>query len=151
MHPSLAKPGKKLTSSLSNRVLAPRDSLPGFWKFMYYVSPFTYLADGILTTGLANVPVTCSTTELLRIDPPSGQDCQEYLLSYINRAGGYLLDNSGSNTCIFCPVSSSNAVLASFNMNYSRRWRDFAIIITAFTLGNVLITLVLYRRFRMVS
>ena len=33
-------------------VLAGPSVLPGFWIFMYRVSPFTYLVDGMLSTGM---------------------------------------------------------------------------------------------------
>jgi len=133
------------------RVLATKDSLPGFWKFMYYVSPFTYLAEGMLVTGLANVPVTCSKEELLRILPPSGRSCAEYMEGFINAQGGYILESqAGGGTCSYCPISSSNDVLSGFNMRYQNRWRNIGIL-CAYIIFNVIATFVLYYIFRVVS
>ena len=47
-------------------------ALPGFWIFMYRVSPFTYWIGGIVGTQLHARPVDCSSTETLVFDPPAG-------------------------------------------------------------------------------
>ena len=132
------------------RVLATKDSLPGFWKFMFYVSPFTYLAEGMLVTGLANVPVTCSNEELLSILPPSGRSCAEYMDGFINTQGGYIIEIQAAGQCSYCPISSSNDVLSGFNMRYQNRWRNRGIL-CAYIIFNVVATFVLYYTFRVVS
>ncbi|KAL8834803.1 MAG: hypothetical protein Q9170_003599, partial [Blastenia crenularia] len=75
-------------------VLATPTALPGFWIFMYRVSPFTYLVSGMLSTGLANAYITCSTEELLHFSPPPNTTCSTYLSSYIQDLGGYLTPES---------------------------------------------------------
>ncbi|GME69443.1 unnamed protein product [[Candida] boidinii] len=45
-------------------VLVTKQGLPGFWIFMYRVSPFTYWIAGVLTTGLGDAPVECSEHEM---------------------------------------------------------------------------------------
>ncbi|KAK4052513.1 Multidrug resistance protein [Microbotryomycetes sp. JL201] len=109
-------------------VLASQQTLPGFWIFMYRVSPFTYFAEGFLTTGLSNTPLQCSDIEFIQFQPPSGQTCQQYMQPYIDSATGYLLDGAATSDCQFCAQSSTNDFLANFNMSYGNRWRDFGIL-----------------------
>ena len=117
-------------------VLAPPDSLPGFWIFMYRVSPFTYLVEGFLSTGLANTRVTCADNEFLQLQPEGGQTCGEYLQPYISQVGGYLQDNNTRTTCNYCTYDDSNVFLSQVNIFYGNRWRDFGIL-WAFIIFNV--------------
>lgn len=114
-------------------VLAGPDALPGFWLFMYYVSPFTYLVDGMLSTGLANTNVECSDIEFRKLEPIGGT-CREYMERYIygnsttKGNGGYLRYPNATDICEFCPVSDTNVFLKSLNSEYSHRWRNFGIM-----------------------
>ncbi|KAK7033403.1 Brefeldin A resistance protein [Favolaschia claudopus] len=65
-----------------NGVLQPYRAL-GWWQWMYRVSPFTYLIEGLLGQALGKHSITCSPVELLRVNPPSGQTCGEYFSPYI--------------------------------------------------------------------
>ncbi|KAM0790552.1 hypothetical protein ACM66B_004421 [Microbotryomycetes sp. NB124-2] len=124
-------------------VLASSATLPGFWIFMYRVSPFTYFAEGFLTTGLANTPLQCSDIEFTTFQPASGQTCGAYMQQYIDAAGGYLADPSATSDCRFCAQSSTNDFLSLFNMSYGNRWRDFGII-WAYIIFNVAAATFLY-------
>ncbi|KLT39406.1 putative xenobiotic-transporting ATPase [Cutaneotrichosporon oleaginosum] len=108
-------------------VLVPLQSLPGFWKFMNRVSPFTYLAEGMLATGLARTNVVCSSAELLRLNAPSGQTCGEYLGPWIQQAGGYVKDPA-SSACEYCAMDKTDTFLSVFNIYYDNRWRDFGLM-----------------------
>jgi len=110
-----------------NGVLASPSTLPGFWIFMYRVSPFTYLVDGMLSTGLANTNVQCADIEYLTFNPAPGMNCSAYLEPYIATAGGYLTNatKGATSNCQFCTVSDTNIFLASLNSYYSHRWRNF--------------------------
>ncbi|WVQ84203.1 hypothetical protein IAT38_006354 [Cryptococcus sp. DSM 104549] len=116
-------------------VLVPGSELPRFWIFMYRVSPFTYLVEGILGTALANNSVVCSATELLTFTAPAGQTCGEYMAGYMSMAGGYLVDEAAS-VCEFCALSSTNVFLQKFGIYYSHKWRDFGIM-WAFVISNI--------------
>jgi ABC-type multidrug transport system permease subunit/ABC-type multidrug transport system ATPase subunit len=109
-------------------VLASPTTLPGFWIFMYRVSPFTYLVSGVMSTGLANTKVVCADIEYLHFNPPSGETCASYMNDYINSYGGYLLDANASTNCSFCSLSSTNAFLADVSSYYSQRWRNFGLM-----------------------
>lgn len=108
-------------------VLSSKTAMPGFWIFMYRVSPFTYWVSAVLSAGLANTQVTCSDTELVRVTPPAGQTCGEYLSSFADQAGGYLANANATGQCDYCPISSTNSFLANVSISYSNRWRDFGI------------------------
>ncbi|KAG8755116.1 hypothetical protein FRC11_006250 [Ceratobasidium sp. 423] len=119
-----------------NGVLQPYSQLIPFWKWMYHLSPLTYLIEGLLVNGIGNMDLTCSAAEIQTIVPPSGQTCSSYMDKYISTAGGYLLNPSASSDCQFCPQNTTNTYLASLNMSYSHRWRDVGIMI-AFAAFNV--------------
>jgi ATP-binding cassette subfamily G (WHITE) protein 2 (SNQ2) len=54
--------------------------------------------------------------ELLKIEPPAGQTCGEYLTTYISNAGGYLTNVDATSTCEFCSTATTDEVrLPSFN------------------------------------
>ncbi|KAL6932879.1 hypothetical protein ACO0R3_001968 [Hanseniaspora guilliermondii] len=113
-----------------NGVFVGPNEMPGFWKFMYRVSPMTYLVDGLLSVGIANNNAECSTYEFRSIVPPENMTCGEYLDPYLKAAGtGYLLDSGNAEVCKLCSVSSTNAFLSSVSSKYSRRWRNFGIFL----------------------
>ena len=113
-----------------NGVFVGPNEMPGFWKFMYRVSPLTYLVDGLLSVGIANNKAECSSYEFRDIIPPAGMSCGEYLDPYLKAAGtGYLLDSNNTEMCKVCSVSSTNAFLASVSSKYSRRWRNYGIFL----------------------
>ena len=97
---------------------------------MYYVSPFTYLVDGMLATGLANTAAKCDDIELLTLKPTGNQTCQAYLGPYIDDKGGYVVPGyeEATDECKFCVISETNVFLAQLSSNYSHRWRNFAIM-----------------------
>ncbi|KAL6918139.1 hypothetical protein FSHL1_009570 [Fusarium sambucinum] len=109
-------------------VLAPKDTLPGFWTFMNYVSPFTYLVAGMLATGVANTDVTCADNELVPVNPPSNMTCTEYMGDYIDAIGGYFVNPDVTENCEFCTISKTNTYLAGVNIDYNDRWRNFGLL-----------------------
>ena len=124
-------------------VLATPTALPGFWIFMYRVSPFTYLVDGMLSTGLANTQVVCSGIEYVRFNPANGLTCGEYMAPYIAALGGYVRDPNATTQCEFCPISDTNVFLATVASSYSHRWRNFGIM-WAYIVFNIALALFLY-------
>ena len=109
-------------------VLATPGSLPGFWIFMYRVSPFTYLVNGMLAVGLANQQVTCADNELVTFQPVKGSTCQQYMDPYITAAGGYLQNPNDTNDCKFCTLDNTNTFLTAVSSSYADRWRNFGIL-----------------------
>ncbi|KAK9476559.1 ABC-2 type transporter-domain-containing protein [Lipomyces japonicus] len=109
-------------------VLVSPTAMPGFWIFMYRLSPFTYLAEAMLVTGVANTEVKCNEVELLHFQPANNLTCGEYMQPYINRAGGNIINPDAAENCQFCSVGSTNVFLESVSAHYDHRWRNFGIM-----------------------
>ncbi|KAM0328215.1 hypothetical protein ACHAQA_005624 [Verticillium albo-atrum] len=122
-------------------VIAPMDALPGFWKFMYRVSPLTYLVSGLLSTGLAHNAVECSDLELLRFAPANGTSCGDYLAPYQELAGGQVMNAAATDICEFCPLATTDAFLATINSDYGERWRNYGLmwVYIVFNIGAALL------------
>ncbi|KAI3598044.1 multidrug resistance protein cdr1 [Moniliophthora roreri] len=124
-------------------VLVTREELPGFWVFMNRVSPFTYLVDGLMATGLANAPAYCSDVETSKFDPPSGSTCGDYLANYISATGAFLSNPSATSQCEVCTNTNTNTFLSNFDSSYHLRWRNLGLL-WAYIAFNVFAALFLY-------
>ncbi|QSZ33671.1 hypothetical protein DSL72_005242 [Monilinia vaccinii-corymbosi] len=111
-----------------NGVFQPPQALPGFWIFMYRVSPLTYIVSAIASTGLSGRQVTCSTNELAIMQPPAGQSCGSYLQSYATAAGGSIYNPEAMSDCRYCSASNADQFLSAVAISYSTRWRDYGIV-----------------------
>ncbi|CCH45147.1 Multidrug resistance protein [Wickerhamomyces ciferrii] len=125
-------------------VLVTSEGLPGFWIFMYRVSPFTYFIDGFLSNAVAHNVVKCSDSELVHFSPPQGATCGDYMKEYLEKAGtGYVEDPSSTSECGFCSISSTDAFLKVVKLDYGRRWRNVGIFI-AFIVINWILAVFFY-------
>lgn len=95
---------------------------------MYRVSPFTYMVSGLLSVGLANTVVQCSSIEFLSFNPPAGQTCGAYMADYIAQAGGYLANETATTACEYCTILDTNTFLLAVSSSYADRWRNLGII-----------------------
>ncbi|KAI0035475.1 ABC-2 type transporter-domain-containing protein [Vararia minispora EC-137] len=111
-----------------NGVLQPFRLL-GWWKWMYRLSPYTYLIEGLIGQAVGRESVTCSSTEIVQLEPPSGQTCGQYMAQYIAGAGGYVVNSDATSACQFCSISETDQFLyGSFNIQYSNHWRNFGLM-----------------------
>ncbi|KAJ5471563.1 hypothetical protein N7530_008920 [Penicillium desertorum] len=124
-------------------VVATPDEMPGFWIFMYRVSPFTYLVSGMLSTAVSGTDVTCSTDEILTFNPPGSQTCYEYLNAYAERTGGSILNPNATSSCSYCSMKSTDTFLAQVDSYYSDAWRNFGIM-WAYLVFNIVAALGIY-------
>ncbi|KIW94662.1 uncharacterized protein Z519_04639 [Cladophialophora bantiana CBS 173.52] len=124
-------------------VMAPPAALPGFWIFMYRISPFTYLISAFLSTGLANSEVHCSPLETAKLQPFPGETCAQYMAPYIQVAGGALYNPQATENCEFCTIANTNVYLASVSSFYDERWRNFGIL-WAYIIFNAFAAVFLY-------
>ena len=108
-------------------VLVGPAAMPGFWIFMYRVSPFTYIVEGLLSASVSGAPVSCAANEFLKFQAPQGLTCGQYVGQYIELAGGYLSDEN-ARACEFCPLSDTDAYLAGVSIYFRNAWRDFGIM-----------------------
>ncbi|TDL15090.1 pleiotropic drug resistance ABC transporter [Rickenella mellea] len=119
-----------------NGVLQPFSQL-GWWKWMYRVSPFTYLIEGMLGQSIGKMEINCAQKEFVSITPPSGRSCADYMQQFIANSGGYLTNPDATSNCEFCPSRTTDEYFGrSFNIRYSHRWRNVGIVL-AVTLFNV--------------
>lgn len=110
-------------------VLAGPDVLPGFWIFMYRVSPFTYLVSAMLSTGVSGTNATCEPVEFIKIIPPANMTCQEYMADFITaNLGGYFADPNATGECSFCQISRTDTFLMQVKSYYSDAWRNFGLM-----------------------
>ena len=133
-----------------NGVMQPPDALPGFWIFMYRVSPLTYWVGGIAGTMLHARQVECSATETNIFQPPVGQTCSEYLAPYLQQASGKLQNPSARSDCSYCSLSNGDQFLAGVGISWDHRWRDFGLL-WAYIGFNIFGAVVLYYLFRVQS
>ncbi|KAH0429411.1 ABC-2 type transporter [Colletotrichum camelliae] len=124
-------------------VLQSPTALPGFWIFMYRVSPFTYWVAGIVSTQLHGRPVTCSADETSVFNPPANQTCGEYLADYLKMAPGQLQNPDATESCRYCSLSNADQYLSGSNIFYDERWRNFGIM-WAFIFFNIFVAVVSY-------
>lgn len=138
---------KKLQCSNKPSVFQPPDALPGFWIFMYRVSPLTYIVGGIAATGLHGRPVQCSASETSVFNPPNGLTCGVYLEQYLTQAPGQLYNPDATSQCQYCPFSNSDQILSLSEISWSTRWRNFGIV-WAYIFFNIFVAITLYFVFR---
>ncbi|KAI9847164.1 MAG: hypothetical protein M1837_003026 [Sclerophora amabilis] len=130
-----------------NGVFVPPTALPGFWIFLYRLSPLTYIVDAISAASLHGRVATCTSNELSVFQPPPGQDCGGYLEDFMTIAPGQLLNPSASQDCEYCSIATSDQFLASYNINYQDLWLYFGIV-WSYVGFNIIMTFALYYVFR---
>ncbi|KAK5138566.1 hypothetical protein LTR08_000154 [Meristemomyces frigidus] len=130
-----------------NGVMQSPTALPGFWIFMYRVSPLTYWVGGIASTMLHGRQVECSETEASIFDPPAGQSCQQYLAPYLIDAPGTLQNPDAMSQCRYCALSNADQFLAGSGIAWSERWRNFGLM-WAYICFNIFGAVALYYLFR---
>ncbi|KAL6409296.1 ATPase [Ilyonectria robusta] len=136
-----------LMSIIFAGVLQTPDALPGFWIFMYRVSPFTYWIGGIVATELHGQVVTCSKGENSIFNPPSGQTCGEYLKPFLAQAPGQLQNPQDTEQCRYCAFSNADQYLSGSNIYWSQRWRNYGIF-WAYIIFDIFMATALYYVFR---
>ncbi|KAF8196094.1 pleiotropic drug resistance ABC transporter [Pholiota molesta] len=130
-----------------NGVLQPYRVL-GWWRWMYHLSPYTYLVEGLLGQAIGNQQINCSPVEFVSINPPSGMTCEQYMTPYMSFAGGYLENPSASTACQFCSVRTTDQFLeGAFSIYYSHHWRNFGFLM-AFVVFNVFLVFLMTYIFR---
>lgn len=134
-------------SLLFNGVMQSPTALPGFWIFMYRVSPFTYWIGGIVAAQLHGKRIVCSDVETSVFQPPAGQTCGQYMAAYLEAAPGYLQNPNANANCAYCALSDADQFLAGTNIYYSQVWRNFGIF-WAYVGFNIFAAVFLYWLFR---
>lgn len=129
-------------------IVQPVLLMPGFWTFMYKLSPYTYIIQNLVAAFLHGRKVTCATKELATLDPPSGDTCYQYLENYLEVAGGYVANPNATSNCEICSYSNADAYLATIGVKYSYVWRNVGFF-CVYVIFNLAACLFLYKVFRL--
>ncbi|XDG06936.1 hypothetical protein ABKA04_006551 [Annulohypoxylon sp. FPYF3050] len=123
-------------------------ALPGFWIFMYRLSPFTYWIGGIVGTQLHDRAVDCSLAETSIFDPPPNVTCKSYMGLYLNTTGlGQLQNENDTSACRYCSLQNADQFLAPSGIYWNDRWRNFGLV-WVYIVFNVFVTVTTYYIFR---
>ncbi|KAK5173259.1 uncharacterized protein LTR77_001940 [Saxophila tyrrhenica] len=102
---------------------------------------------GMSSAMLGGRAVECANDEISAFPPPPGQTCGEYLAPYLRQAGGNLQNPGSTTECRYCALTNADQFLASVNISYSERWRDFGLM-WVYVFFNIGVAIVLYWAFR---
>ncbi|CAK7222908.1 hypothetical protein SEUCBS140593_005061 [Sporothrix eucalyptigena] len=136
-----------MTSLIFSGVLQTPVALPGFWIFMYRVSPFTYWISGVVSTAVHDRPIVCSSAETSVFNPPMGYTCGQYMAPYLALAPGTLQNPEATSNCQYCQISVADQYLSQSNIYFSTRWRNFGLM-WAYILFNIFVAILTYYVFR---
>ncbi|CAK7244663.1 MAG: ATP-binding cassette transporter snq2 [Sporothrix thermara] len=122
-------------------VFVPYAQLNVFWKYwLYWLNPFNYVVNGMLTFGIWGSKVVCASSELAVFDPPNATTtCATYLADYMAPSGAgwrvNLLNPDATSGCQVCEYRDGSDYLSTININhYYVGWRNAAItVIYAFS------------------
>lgn len=131
-------------------VLQSPVALPGFWIFMYHLSPFNYWVAGMVATLIHGRAVTCSSAETSIMNPPAGETCGTYFATFLDSAAGSIgtLQNpNDTSDCRYCSMNSADTYLEASNIYWSQRWRNFGIM-WAYVVFNIFVAVATYYLFR---
>ncbi|KDN40294.1 hypothetical protein RSAG8_08204, partial [Rhizoctonia solani AG-8 WAC10335] len=129
-------------------VMVPKDSIPKFWRvWLYQLDPITRVVSGMVSTELHGLKITCSPLEFAVFQPPQGQTCLQWAGDFVNASVGYLDNPSAASDCRYCPYEYGDDFYSGLGISFDTRWRDFGLMI-AFTVFNILVTLVASRVFK---
>jgi ATP-binding cassette subfamily G (WHITE) protein 2 (PDR) len=128
-------------------VLQSPTALPGFWIFMYRVSPFTYWIGGIVSTMLHSRLVECSPAETMIFNPPENQTCGQYLAGFLEGAIGQLQNPDDTQQCRYCSVTVADQFLQGSKIFWTERWRNFGIV-WAYVIFNIFVAALTYYLFQ---
>lgn len=133
-----------------NGVMQTPTALPGFWIFMYRLSPFTYWVSGMTSTQLHGREIQCSSSEMSVFDPPLGQTCGQYLAEYLKTQVGKLSNPDATASCQYCSVSTADEYLSGEQIFWTDRWRNFGLL-WAYVVFDIAMAVGLYYVFRVMK
>ncbi|KAM0754754.1 putative SNQ2-ABC transporter [Meredithblackwellia eburnea MCA 4105] len=126
-----------------NGVVQPVSQLPAFWaKWMYHLTPFTYLIEGLCVNAMSGVKITCTPQQFTFLTPPSGQSCLDFMQPFISANAGYAQVVDGK--CGYCAYKSGDEFLATVGMNFSHRYRDVGLMCAYIVFNYALVFILTY-------
>jgi ABC-type multidrug transport system permease subunit len=98
-------------------VVVPYEQIQAFWRYwLYWLDPFTYLVQGLLTPVTWYQQVQCKPDELTYIPLPSNTTCGGFLEDFMANHAGYVTDPGNTTTCAYCEYSTGADYLKTLNI-----------------------------------
>lgn len=127
-------------------IVQPSSLMPGFWTFMWKVSPYTYFAQNLIGIMLHDKKVVCKAKEYSYLDPPTGKTCGEYMEPFLKLASGYVKNPDATEKCAYCTYRVGDEYLKRIGSSYSYMWRNFGFF-WVYIIFNLAAMVVLYYLF----
>ncbi|CAH00315.1 ATP-binding cassette transporter SNQ2 [Kluyveromyces lactis] len=109
-------------------VVQPVNLMPGFWTFMWKVSPYTYLIQNFVSLMLHDKTVICTDKELSYFNPPPGSTCGSYMTDYFTEGFGYIKNPEATSNCAYCRYKIGDQYLSYISAKYADLWRNFGFL-----------------------
>ncbi|CEP18981.1 hypothetical protein [Parasitella parasitica] len=133
----------------SGLFISPK-AMPKFWSsWMYWLDPYHYFIEGLVTNGLDGVPVVCTENSFIKIKPPPGETCGDYMADFFADGGlGYIANPNSTDYCDYCQYSIGNDYYeTNIGWSFSNRWRNFGLL-WLYTAFNILLFVIFVYLFR---
>ncbi|CDO93536.1 unnamed protein product [Kluyveromyces dobzhanskii CBS 2104] len=127
-------------------VVQPVSLMPGFWTFMWKVSPYTYLIQNFVSLMLHDKTVICTGKELSYFNPPPGSTCGSYMQDFFTTGFGYLQNPEATSDCAYCRYNIGDQYLSFISTKYSNIWRNFGFL-WVYSIFNIIAMISLYYLF----
>lgn len=124
-----------------------RGSMPGFWKFLNRVDPYTYYMENMQTLMMHNRPIRCFANEMAHFYPPEGTTCGDYMQRFIEANGGYVEQPSSTTQCSYCLFTKADQFLSTVGVSYNNVGRNIGFFAAYFAF-NMALAMGLYWVFR---
>jgi len=110
-------------------VMMPYAQMPKFWRsWMYWLDPYHYVIEGLVTAQLHNIPVICASDEYSIFHAPIGQTCGQYAAKFLETATGYINNPNATDSCQYCQYSVGDDFTNGLHMDFDHRWRNMGIL-----------------------
>ncbi|CAI4050610.1 ATP-binding cassette multidrug transporter PDR18 SKDI_14G3910 [Saccharomyces kudriavzevii IFO 1802] len=121
----------------------PASLMPGFWTFMWKLSPYTYFLQNFVSLLMHKKPVRCSKKELSFFNPPMGQTCGEFTEPFFKFGTGYIANPDATSDCAYCQYKVGDEYLARIDASFSYLWRNLGFI-CAYIIFNIFAMVAVY-------
>ncbi|KAI7832790.1 ABC-2 type transporter-domain-containing protein [Gamsiella multidivaricata] len=110
-------------------VMIAKDQMPKFWSsWMYWLDPYHYVIEGLVSAQLHDVPVHCASDEFSIFNVPAGQTCASYAAAFMEKAVGYINNPNDTSNCQYCQYEYGQDFYGALSMDFSHRWRNVGIL-----------------------
>ncbi|PIA13810.1 hypothetical protein COEREDRAFT_99317 [Coemansia reversa NRRL 1564] len=129
-------------------VTIPYLEMPLFWRrWMYYLSPYTYFIEGVITNELHEMPIRCKGRDLFNFNIPNGETCASFAGNWLSSSNGYVRKLDQTGFCEYCPYKFGDEYYANLNWSFVHRWRNFCILI-GFIVFNIFFTVLMIKLYK---